>query len=210
MAKRIFAVVHVETETQAIAECVVAQEAGCDGVFLIAHLFMRWSPLLFCVGPCREVIPYVGINMLDMGASDAVRTAHGHGSPRAVWTDATFCGIKPLGIEVFSGFAFKHQPKPSDLFHGAQEAAQYCDVVTTSGPGTGQAAPVAKVQEIRGALDAMPTPKRLGLASGVSEANVESYLPYVDDFLVATSILTGDRLDRDKTTRLVNLVKQGS
>ena len=67
----------------------------------------------------------------------------------------------------------------------AKEAVSFgVDVVTTSGMATGCAASIDKVEMMRRALGKHP----LALASGVTPENVDSYLPYVDAFLVASGI----------------------
>lgn len=204
---RVFAVVHVQNQAQAVRNCTVAHEAGCDGAFLIAHRTVSWIELATYLASCSAAIPYVGVNFLDLSAPDAVTVAAAHVDGfDAVWTDATYLGRKPDGIEVFSGFAFKHQPQPRDLVVGAQVMSGSCDVVTTSGPATGLAADVEHVQKIRNAIGSS---KRLALASGITAANVASFMPYVNDFLVATSISAGwQELDPQKTARLVSTVKR--
>lgn len=200
--KRLFAVIHVESAEQAVRNCRVALDATCDGVFLIAHGTMHATKLLNCVPACREVIPYVGVNLLDLSAISAVSAALMY-QVQAVWTDDTYLDDKPPGIELFSGFAFKYRPQPRDLVAGAQAAITSCHVLTTSGPGTGKPADVRKVQAIRAAVGS----HRIALASGVTADNVEEYLPYVDDYLVATGInRTWADLDPVKARELADLI----
>jgi len=71
-----------------------------------------------------------------------------------------------------------------DLGAAARLASRYCDVVTTSGPGTGQAAAVEKIRAMKQALG----PRPLAIASGITPANIGEYLPIADAFLVATGI----------------------
>src|SRR5438477_29238 len=70
------------------------------------------------------------------------------------------------------------------LAAAARAAAASMDVVTTSGPGTGQAAAPDKLRRMKEALGVTP----LAIASGVTPENVGGYLPWVDCFLVATGI----------------------
>jgi len=58
------------------------------------------------------------------------------------------------------------------------------DVVTTSGPGTGEAASVSKIRAMKAALGDFP----LAIASGITPENVGPYLGVADCFLVATGI----------------------
>lgn len=120
---------------------------------------------------------------------------------QAIWTDGTYVGRAPLNFEVFSGFAFKYRPQPKDLASAAVDAIQSCHVLTTSGPGTGKPADVSKVQAIRAAVGT----HRVALASGVDVYNVGTFLPYVDDFLVATSInKTFSEIDEGKARELAD------
>lgn len=64
---------------------------------------------------------------------------------------------------------------------------QMLDITTTSGPGTGMAADLDKVIKIKQII----TPgKQMALASGVNAENVVACLPYVDYFVVASSVET--------------------
>jgi len=200
--KRLFAVIHVSSLEQAVRNAGVAARAGCDGIFLISHNVLDYEELALCIRPCREIIPYVGANFLDLFAEDAAVFASFNGIP-AVWTDRTYGGLKPQGLEIFSGFAFKYMPQPRDLVAEAKLAAECCHVLTTSGPGTGKPADVEKVKAIRAAVEGV----RLALASGVSVDNVEDYFPYVDDFLVATGISsTWSELDPERTKELADVI----
>ena len=77
------------------------------------------------------------------------------------------------------------------------------DVITTSGPGTGQAAEPAKIAAIRAGAGDHP----MALASGVTPENVDDYLPWVDAYLVATGISRDfEHLDPARTRALVERV----
>ncbi len=88
---------------------------------------------------------------------------------------------------LFGGCLFKGQgqPPPAAIPRFVQMCARVQDVVTTSGPGTGHAADTRKIAWLRHALK---PEKPLGIASGVTPANVADYLPYVDAILVASGI----------------------
>lgn len=72
----------------------------------------------------------------------------------------------------------KTDPRPGDILRAG------VDVVTTSGPGTGEPPTVEKLATMRQALG----DRALAVASGITPENVEPFLPYVDAFLVATGI----------------------
>jgi len=119
--------------------------------------------------------------------------------PDAVWSDDAVGGRdvvsykRSLGLEAvryLAGVAFKYTSSytdnPIEAAILAREFAPLVDVVTTSGPGTGSAADVAKVAAMKAAIGS----QELALASGVSLDNIEDYRPYVDTVLAASSIET--------------------
>ena len=58
-----------------------------------------------------------------------------------------------------------------DVGKAARIAAEYVDVVTTSGPGTGQAADRDKIQAMKEVLGSNP----LAIASGITAQNIGDY-----------------------------------
>lgn len=75
------------------------------------------------------------------------------------------------------------------------------DVITTSGPGTGQPASVNKIARIRSYIGDFP----LALASGVNKDNKKLFEPYVDYMLVASSITDkGEMINEEKLIELLN------
>mmetsp|Transcript_48195 Transcript_48195/g.113760 ORF Transcript_48195/g.113760 Transcript_48195/m.113760 type:complete len:335 (-) Transcript_48195:62-1066(-) len=93
----------------------------------------------------------------------------------------------------FGGTAFKNPKNHVKLCRAvpveasasvAATAAGYMDVVTTSGPASGEAPEPEKIMGMREGCKETP----LALASGVSEANVAQFAAQVDAFLLATSI----------------------
>jgi predicted TIM-barrel enzyme len=71
-----------------------------------------------------------------------------------------------------------------DLPGVAKDATQWMDVITTSGPATGQPASRTRIQEIRRAIGDHP----LAIASGVDERNLDTLFDLVDIYLVSSSI----------------------
>jgi len=99
----------------------------------------------------------------------------------------------------FGGVAFKHQRPVKDVAAAAAAAKPFVDVVTTSGPGTGQPPQVDKIAAMRQALGSHP----LAIASGISPANIGSYARDADYFLVATSVSQSEsELDPDRLADL--------
>lgn len=84
----------------------------------------------------------------------------------------------------FAGVNFKYQPPVDNLPEYLKWAITLANVITTSGPGTGQEADISKIRTFRKLLGE----HSLALASGVTVDNIYSYLPYVDAYLVGTGI----------------------
>ena len=106
----------------------------------------------------------------------------------------------------FGGVAFKYQREvpPESLGRAAVAALPFMDVICTSGPGTAQPAKVDKVEALREGIGQRGA---LALASGVTDANVTDYLPYVDAYLVGTSLERSfGVLDPNRVARLHDLI----
>lgn len=216
----ILPVIHAESETQAIRNARVAQEAGCDGVFLINHAIS--SEQLFGIfSSVHAELPdlWIGLNCLDLRPVEVVRAV----PPEAagIWVDNA--GIderterqaeaeKVLSVRrqfawrglYFGGVAFKYQRQVEQLAKAAQTAKRYMDVVTTSGPGTGQAAHREKIATMKAAIGGFP----LAIASGITPENVGDYLDVADCFLVATGVSdTFTELNAARVHQLVQVVR---
>ena len=77
----------------------------------------------------------------------------------------------------------EQEEAPTVLAEAARIAAEWMDVVTTSGVATGEEADGGKIASFRRGIGDRP----LALASGVTPDNAESYAD-VDAFLVATGV----------------------
>lgn len=215
-------VIHVEYEYQVLENAETAFDAGCDGVFLIAHGTMSHKMLLRISKKTEEKFPgrWVGVNCLDLEAVEVFREVPK--DTAGIWVDNARIdereakqiqaesvrkmrkksGCKAL---YFGGVAFKYQRSVEDAGKAARIAAKFMDVVTTSGPGTGHAAPVDKIRTMKEALGDSP----LAIASGITPENVGDYLPWTDCFLVATGISKNVKwLDLLKTKALVKRVRE--
>ncbi len=109
--------------------------------------------------------------------------------------------------EFFLGLAFKYSRNVhltgAALKEHCEKVSAVADVPTTSGDATGIEANMEKIREIRSYL---PINMRLGIASGVTEQNVESYLEEgVTDFLVATSLI--DKLNEVNNSDILSFSK---
>lgn len=213
-------VIHVENAAQAFANTRIARDAGCDGVFLINHSISHEDLLAIHHGVHKKFSDWwIGVNCLDLSPDHVfgavskevagiwVDNAHinekSNDQPEA---DRIGLARKESGWEglYFGGVAFKYQRHVSDLGAAAKTAQRYMDVVTTSGPGTGQAASRDKIVALKEALGDSP----LAIASGITPENVAEYLDVTDCFLVATGIsVSFTQLDPSRVRDLVQRVR---
>lgn len=200
-SKRFFPVIHcISPHTKqgvghALANAKTAFAAGADGIFLIGHALLH-TEVLYIYEEVRKQHPerWIGINLLDISA-DAEwprleKIAGNHPDLSALWMDR----LPRVSIRIFSdlellgGVAFKYinsDLNGLELTAACRDAMWYVDTITTSGSKTGSPPEVAKLKAMR---EAIGPSARLALASGVSVENVADFLPYVDTFLVASSI----------------------
>lgn len=205
-SKVLLPVIHPVSATAARENARLAHQVGCRGIFLI-NQGTDEAGVFSLVLEIRREFPslWVGVNILGEAPADVLTRglAACEGRLDGIWTDnagVTSAPKAPLAAAFwsarvaarwhglyFGGTAFKYQPDvaAADLPAVARRAGGYMDAVCTSGPGTGLAASIDKVERMREGLD---DTKALALASGVTPDNVTTYLPYVDAFLVGTGI----------------------
>jgi hypothetical protein len=196
----ILPVIHVEGLDQTLRNARIAWQAGCDGLFLINHRG-DCADLLAIHGAVQAEFPewWIGVNCLDLSPWQVFEAVDRRVA--GVWVDNAgideTAEIQDFAGRVaetrrksgwsglyFGGVAFKYQRPVSDLARAAALATDYMDVVTTSGPGTGQPAHLDKIRRMKEAIGHFP----LAIASGISPQNVGRYLGIADCFLVATGI----------------------
>lgn len=213
-------VIHANCETHSITNIEIAREAGTDGVFLINHS-MPWQDLLEIYSAARERFGnwWIGVNCLGLQSEKVFKELPSHvngvwvdnaeiderakSQPRADHINAARLKSKWQGL-YFGGVAFKYQRSVEDLKAAATIAMNYMDVVTTSGPGTGEAASVQKIRTMKAALGEFP----LAIASGITPENIGEYLGVADCFLVATGISKSfTELDPRRARELVDRVR---
>lgn len=219
----ILPVIHVANEGQALRNAKVAREAGTDGVFLINHGISHRQLLSIHQAVVAEHGDWwIGVNCLDLFPTDVFQ--HIGDDVSGVWVDnATINESQSFQSEAeyvlkvrqeaawpglyFGGVAFKGQRIVDDPAAAAVKAAPYMDVVTTSGPGTGRAAPVEKIRTMKQALGSFP----LAIASGITPANVIDYFDCADCFLVATGVSRSfHELDLMSLIELVGTVRSNT
>lgn len=196
-------------------------DAGCRGVFFTNQEISNEDLGRLILGVrTRHPTLWIGVNFL--GFTPAAALAIGESLriyPDGLWSDQsgvvsaegeqTYASEFRTAVErrgwtglYFGGVSFKYQRQvePENLASVTETACQYMDVVCTSGPGTGLAADVEKIKRMH---EGLVPGASLALASGVDSTNVESFLPYVDAFLVGTSLrdIRGP-LKREKVERL--------
>lgn len=192
-------VIHAINEHQVGVQAELASACGADGVLLINQGGMDALKMVKFAGVLsKRHAMRIGINLLGVKADFAVGAALAQGL-HMLWSDdrSILAGQAFTEVEhtdgvprlYFGGVAFKGQHDAdlddrSAALSAMHEARLGLDVVTTSGPGTGHATPRSKVKAMRFCLGDHP----LACASGVSIDNVPGLLPYVDAFIVASSV----------------------
>ncbi|MBE3112729.1 MAG: adenine phosphoribosyltransferase [Acidobacteria bacterium] len=201
-------VVHPISREAALEAICVAHTCGVKGVFLIDQ-GMSEREVLQLAREVRDQYPslWIGLNLLSRTAAKTLTTTYNRGwRVDGIWSD--WAGIEENRVAgsshpvaeaflnarrnasweglYFGGVAFKYQREvaPSDLAVAAEMSVPYMDVLCTSGPGTGHPADIEKVRALRAGLG----DHAMALASGITPENVQSYMPYVQAFLVGTGI----------------------
>lgn len=214
-------VIHVADQEQALRNTRVARDGGADGAFLISHGRVSDDELLRIHQAVVAAMGgwWVGVNCLNFSVEEAFRRMGDRVA--GVWIDdALIDERRDEQTEVariaevqkasgwkglyFGGVAFKYQRPVRDLARVARLAAPWIDVVTTSGPGTGQAADPDKIRVMKEAIGDHP----LAIASGVTPENVTDYLANADCFLTATGVsYTFEELDPARVRDMVRVVR---
>jgi hypothetical protein len=219
-----FPVIHPVSEQIALESVATAVACDADGVFVI-NQGMTSQRLIPLVVRIHERFPslWLGVNFLGihpdvalekitqlpidgLWADNAGIDERSHAQPYA----ERFCEARKrvgwTGL-YFGGVAFKYQCDIPDSFlaDAARCATPWVDVITTSGSGTGEAISLDKLKSLRKGAGDHP----IALASGVTAENVTTFLPYVEAYLVATSIETyagSGVLVPDRTKQLAEII----
>lgn len=211
MSIEIYPVIHVKDEVQALEQAEMAHELGVDGLYLIDHGGASTKRLIDAYNAVESKYPdrFIGVNLLQIGAgSVSLEFLHDLAEhdeirrlPDALWVDNAAVMSERMTelrqnepklrrVKYLGGVAFKYTElytdNPSSAALQARMLSSLVDVVTTSGPATGEMASVAKIAAMKKAI----APQRLALASGVDSHNIHLFGPHLDEALVATSIET--------------------
>lgn len=217
--KQFYPVIHVRNSYQTEVNACMAKEEGADGVFLVDHYGEVHSSLVeHIVKNYQDATFKVGVNYLGHHVDNVL---HLHKASelgcKMFWVDNSGTDEDNLDkldefikadIEIYGGVHFKYQPKSKyTIEESIQRATPYIDYITLSGAKTGKA---ADIDFIKRAFEASKI-LRLAIASGITLKNVDDYLPFIDAFLVATSIIhTNDNFDKKKLIKLCQKIKNYS
>ncbi len=200
--RRFFVVIHTITNglLHAFGETELARQAGADGIFLIpdyakGNKKATMEDQFLYLEKLKKKIPNFSVGGNFLVSPEALLPRIYTIQPDLYQTDSSSAlkieKSKLPNTEFFLGLAFKYSRDVhltgNALKEHCEKVSAIADVPTTSGDATGVEADLKKIREIRSYL---PTDKRLGIASGVAEENVQMYLQEgVTDFLVATSLI---------------------
>jgi len=222
--KSLIVALHSKSVSHALEWAEIAYQNGAHGVAVVTH-FIESTEWLDAIEKIKEKYPYhkaiLNIIQLDPKLIFEAMTLPNTIFPDGIWTDKSDW-IKPgnenwadmtLKIQeemwrewlYFGWLDFKYQGPlaESDYPKAIAQAKKYLDVITTSGPGTGEAADVEKVKKIKNLAWDFP----FALASGVDAHNIKGYIEYVDAFIVATGISKDYyNLDPEKVLELSTII----
>lgn len=210
---KVFPVIHHLDVMTSVAQGALSFANDVDGVFLISHDWSKEKDLFEVHGILRAMYPdkYIGVNFLSYGAWEAYDRAWASRFS-GVWMDNA--GVSSRGLtgagdalkelvemlapeyraDIFASIAFKYQsPEPAPI-SAAIQALRLGYIPTTSGPGTGLAPDIEKIESMSAAVNG-----RLAVASGMTPDNVHLFAPHVSHILVATGISIDEhRIDKSK------------
>jgi len=210
--KKFYPVIHCYDGATDNKNIKTAIDNGADGIFLINHgVLSDYSFELSVRNACARY--KIGANFLNLSNIEALEKAVDFGLDM-LWVDNAGCDDcenlqsaedffkrsceldDNMEVEIFGGIHFKYQPEPkSSIEDSLYQSLAYIDVPTLSGSATGSPANIEFVQRAYSALEARNNTywpdkgdRSLAIASGISIDNANEYLPYIDKFLVASSI----------------------
>ena len=221
--KILLPVVHVVNITQTLKNVSILHEENVKGCWLINHscsdeVFANAFNLI------KYQIPdfWIGINYLGSPFDPINFCVEYNIKPNAFWfdnvgvSDSDCSGGRLIrtkmnehnlnDVLVFGSICFKYQRQPKSVEVTTKTALEICDVITTSGKGTG-------IDHTKEDLIKFHTMKSicngnsyLAVASGISKTNIHNILECVDIFMVNTSISENEIFIREKVKRLVQII----
>lgn len=109
-------------------------------------------------------------------------------------------------VLVFGSICFKYQTQPVSVEVTTQTALDICDVITTSGKGTGidhDTSDINKFSKMKAICDKKAY---LAVASGISESNISNIINHVDIFMVNSSIAINEIFIPEKVANLMKII----
>lgn len=183
----------------ALTNVRIATDNHVDGVFLIGHNVAA-DDLCTIYEQVRQQFPnlWIGINFLDVSINFKTLGMY-HLLKKCIRLNALWVDQMPTqawkddwNLPIFAGVAFKYinpHQDGADLAGTCEDAVRFASVATTSGDKTGSPPNVEKLKEIKRLL-AGRIP--IAVASGIDSGNVVAMKPFVDIFMVASSIIKRD------------------
>lgn len=225
--KKLFPVIHPISWAQMLNEAELCRNAGADGIFLInqGKAYPNFENLIEDAARIKQLFGlWVGVNILNhdpffVYPELCKRKIDGY------WTDTPeslivheLVGLAPQGTsfpDYYCSLDFKYQDKKDKTtlkfdieWADGNRGPHYDLVITTSGPATGVPPDIEKMKWFREIL----SPDRLlAVASGINLENIESFLPYVDHFLVSSSLEDSyGRFNEERLKKMVGIVESYS
>lgn len=200
---KIIPVIHMKHLGQAVTNVELCNKYGINQFFLIDHTQSRNSLVIMkqaAFSIKEQYGSWIGVNLLGHSSLQAAREA-ANMEVDALWTDnAHIIDMNEIhiaedvykettksGIGYFGGVEFKYQrqPKQEDLEWVHKMAVKYTDVITTSGPATGEEISLTKLARMR---ENVGKNAKIAVASGVNSKNKKLILEHADFLMVASSI----------------------
>lgn len=203
--KKIYPVIHYRDLSTTERNLKLIIESGCDGVFLI-NMDGTSEVLNSGLSLARELGGedfFVGVNRLNetnLAMGSLMVTDR---SVNGIWVDnpGLYSDVFEWSVDYLSeSLRTRKKEDPDFNFFGSVAFK-----TQRKDPNPGIAANLGKIQVMKEAIEEWP----LAIASGITPENVDSFLPYVDYFLVATGISKDFfNFDEEKVKMLVEKVKK--
>ncbi len=223
--KILLPVIHVINVKQTLTNADILHQNNVQGCWLINH---SCSDKTFAEAFTQVKTKYpglwVGINYLGGQFAPIIFSTEYSIKPDGFWFDnvgvcdsdaTTGHEIRKLMEEaelsdvlVFGSICFKYQPQPKSVEVTTQTALEICDVITTSGKGTGIDHDVADIKKFQTMKALCDKKAYLAVASGISESNIINILEHVDIFMVNSSIAINEIFVPEKVANLMKIINE--
>ncbi len=111
-------------------------------------------------------------------------------------------------VLVFGSICFKYQTQPVSVEDTTKTALDICDVITTSGKGTGIDHDTSDINKFRNMKSICDKKAYLAVASGISETNISNIIEHVDIFMVNSSIAVNEIFVPEKVANLMKIINE--